>query len=206
MVSVFTLRDTFINPLRLGLFGLFAYGNSLMAEKKVVDINDFNRKKRTDDEAERLLGLYGNNIIRLAYSYLHNMSDAEDVLQDTLIQFIKTQPQFESSAHEKAWVLRVAINISKNKITYNRIRKADELSESLAAGESEDLAFVWETVKHLPKKYVEVIHLFYYEGYSTAQIAGLLSKKESTVRSLLQRARIKLKAVLKEAYDFEQQI
>lgn len=107
------------------------------------------------------------------------MSDAEDVLQlqDTMIQFIKTQPQFETAEHEKAWFLRVAINISKNKITYNNTRKTDELSETLAAGETEDLAFVWDAVKQLPSKYSEVVHLFYHEGYSMAQIASLLSRK-----------------------------
>ena len=121
-----------------------------------------------------------------------------------MITFIKTQPQFETAEHEKAWLLRVAINISKNKVTYNNIRKTDELSEALATNESEDLSFVWDAVKQLPSKYSEVIHLFYHEGHSTAQIASLLSKKEATVRSLLQRARMKLKDVLKEVYDFEE--
>ena len=65
---------------------------------------------------------------------------------------------------------------------------------------------VWDAVKQLPAKYSEVVHLFYHEGYSTAQIAALLSKKEATVRSLLQRARIKLKDVLKEVYDFGEQV
>ncbi|MBE5974135.1 MAG: RNA polymerase sigma factor [Paenibacillaceae bacterium] len=145
---------------------------------------------------------YGNSVLRLAYSYLHNMSDAEDVLQDTLIQFLKTQPHFESGEHEKAWILRVASNISKNRITYNKIRKTDELTETLAAEETQDLTFVWEAVKQLPPKYSEVIHLFYHEGYSTAEIASILSKNEATVRSLLMRARMKLKDVLKEVYDF----
>lgn len=159
-----------------------------------------------NEQAERLMTAYGNSVLRLAYSYLHNMSDAEDVLQDTLIQFIKTQPQFETVEHEKAWLLRVAINISKNKIKYNNIRKNDELSETMAACETEDLSFVWDAVKQLPSKYSEVVHLYYHEGYSTAQIALLLSKKETTVRSLLQRARIKLKDVLQEVYDFEESI
>ena len=153
--------------------------------------------------AEKALNLYGNNILRLAYSYLHNMSDAEDVLQDTLIQLIKTKPSFENSAHEKAWLLRVAANISKNRIDYNRIRDTDELNEELAEQKREDLSFVWEAVKELPTKYREAIHLFYYEGCSTAQIAEILGEKETTIRSHLNRGRAKLKEVLKEAYDFE---
>ena len=68
------------------------------------------------------------------------------------------------------------------------------------------MAFVWDAVKHLPQKYGEVVHLYYHEGYTTAQIALLLSKNEATVRSQLQRARAKLKKVLREVYDFEESV
>lgn len=154
-------------------------------------------------QAARLFDAYGNSILRYAYSYLHNMSDAEEVLQDTLIQYLKTAPQFENGAHEKAWLLRVAGNLSKNRLDYNAVRRADELSEELVAQEREDLSFVWEAVKALPVKDREVIHLFYQEGLSTKEIARLLQRKEATIRSDLARGRSKLKALLKEGYDFE---
>lgn len=160
-------------------------------------------KAEINNQAEHLLNDYGNSVLRMAYSFLHNASDAEDVLQDTIIRFIKDRPMFESTVHEKAWVMRVAINICKNKIRYNKIRTTDELSEELMGEEKEDLAFVWEAVKSLPVKYREVTHLYYHEGYSTSQIASLLGKNEQTVRSLLHRARGKLKLILKEVYDFE---
>lgn len=160
-------------------------------------------KAEINNQAEHLLNDYGNSVLRMAYSYLHNASDAEDVLQDTIIRFIKDRPMFESTVHEKAWVMRVAINICKNKIRYNKIRTTDELREELMGEEKEDLVFVWEAVKSLPVKYREVTHLYYHEGYSTSQIASLLGKNERTVRSLLHRARGKLKLILKEAYDFE---
>ncbi|SDB02069.1 RNA polymerase sigma-70 factor, ECF subfamily [Butyrivibrio sp. INlla16] len=153
--------------------------------------------------AGEILEKYGNNILRVAYSYLHNMSDAEDIVQDTLIQYIRKAPYFENEKHEKAWLLTVAANLSKNKIDYINVRKADELSEELVAENKEELAFVWEAVKQLPEKYREVVHLFYQEGYSTKDIAGILNRKESTVRSDLNRARGQLKNILKEAYDFE---
>jgi RNA polymerase sigma-70 factor (ECF subfamily) len=150
-----------------------------------------------------LLDKYGDSILRVAYLYLHNMSDAEDILQDTLIQYIRKSPEFENENHEKAWLLTVAANLSKNKIEYLNIRKADELSEELVSENKEDLAFVWDAVKQLPEKYREVIHLFYQEGYSTKDIAGILKRKEATVRSDLNRGRQQLKNILKEAYDFE---
>ena len=143
----------------------------------------------TNGRAEMILTRFGDSILRYAYTYLHNMSDAEEVLQDTLVQFLKTAPEFESENHEKAWLLRVAANLSKNRIRYNKLRETDELNEELVAEEREDLSFVWEAVKSLPVKYREVIHLFYHEGYQTAQIAKVLGRNESTVRSDLRRGK-----------------
>ena len=146
---------------------------------------------------------FGNMILRLAYSYLHNTEDSEDVLQETLIQYIRTAPRFENDKHAKAWLLRVAANLSKNRIGSNKIRQSDELNDELIAEEREDLSFVWQAVKMLPPKQREVVHLFYQEGYSTAEIASILSRNESTVRSDLKRGREALRKILKEAYDFE---
>ncbi len=152
---------------------------------------------------EKILDDYGDTILRVAYSYLHNMSDSEDILQETLIQVIKTKPVFENESHKKAWLIRVASNLSKNKIDYNKLRDTDELNEELVANEREDLAFVWDAVKQLPERFREVIHLFYQEGYSTRDISEIIGRNESTVRSDLKRGRDQLKMILKEAYDFE---
>lgn len=160
------------------------------------------KKTSADALVEEALDRHGDSILRLAYSYLHNRSDAEEVLQDTLIRLFQTRPSFESRDHEKAWLLRVAANLSKNRLAYNKRRAADALQDTLAAEEREDLSFVWEAVKALPPNYRDVIHLFYCEGYSTAQIAEILDRKETTVRSALSRGRQKLRDILKEDYDF----
>lgn len=157
-----------------------------------------------NERAEYILNTYGDSILRYAYSYLHNMSDAEDILQDTLIQYLKTGPVFENAAHEKAWLLRVAANLSKNRLDYNSIRKTDELNEELAADERGDLSFVWEAVKSLPVKYREVIHLFYHEGCSVREISNILKRPEATVRSDLHRGRERLREILREEYDFDE--
>ena len=72
--------------------------------------------------AERIMDTYGNAVLRLAYTYVHNMSDAEDILQETLISYLEHRPVFAGENHEKAWIFRVAANLSKNKIAYNKIR------------------------------------------------------------------------------------
>ena len=156
------------------------------------------------ENAARLLDVHGDSVLRMAYSYMHNMQDAEDILQETLIRYMQAAPEFENETHARAWLLRVAANLSKNRIEYNRYRMADELNEELVAEEREDLSFVWEAVKSLPVTYRETIHLFYREGFKTAQIAEILGEKEATVRSHLKRGREKLREILKEAYDFEE--
>ena len=156
------------------------------------------------ERAAQILDTYGTSILRYAYTYLHNMEDAEEILQDTLVQFLKTAPNFESAAHEKAWLLRVAGNLSKNRLSYNAIRSTDELNEELTAAEREDLSFVWQAVRNLPEKYRQPVHLFYHEGFSTRQIASILQRSEATVRSDLHRGRALLREILKEAYDFDE--
>lgn len=181
-----------------------ALENSATVYLAVAD-NTVAQNRSISAEAEHYLDTYGNAILRLAYSYLHNMADAEEVLQDTLVQFIHAAPVFENEPHAKSWLMQVAANLSKNRIRSNRIRQAedlDELQETLAGQESEDLSFVWEAVKSLPEKYREVIHLFYQEGYATGEIARILQRKESTVRSDLKRGRERLKEILQEVYDY----
>ena len=193
-----------------GVWGRIYRAGMLLAEKIgarfAAGAQTAQEQSRADVSARaaEILDAYGNAILRYAYSYLHNMEDAEEVLQDTLVQFLKTAPRFESQAHEKAWLLRVAGNLSKNRLSYNAVRAADELNEELAAEGREDLSFVWQAVRELPEKYREAIHLFYQEGYSTKQIARILRRSEATVRSDLHRGREQLRGILKEAYDFDE--
>lgn len=160
-------------------------------------------KDAVNQKAEWLLDSYGNSILRYAYTYLHNREDAEEILQETLIRFLQAKPLFMNAEHEKAWLLHVAGNLSKNKLRAEKIRQTDELKEELVAQQREDLAFVWEAVSRLPEKQQQAIHLFYHEGYSTRQIAQILEKNEATVRSDLGRAREKLRKILKEEYGLE---
>ena len=158
------------------------------------------------EKALHALKTHGNAILRMSYSYLHNLADAEDILQDTLLCLMKANPAFSDSNHEKAWLLRVTINLCKNRLKSSWFKRVEISEDYPDVTMSEDESLVLGIVKKLPVKYREVIYLFYYEGYSTVEIAGLLQKNESTVRSLLHRAREKLRENLKGEYDFDEQI
>lgn len=165
------------------------------------------KKELTGVEAERLAGRYlnkyGNSMLRFAYTFVHNYEDSEEIIQDAIIKVISANPEFENERHEKAYLMSTVANLSKNRIDYNRIRATDELDENLKEEETEDLSFVWDAVKMLPEKYRAVIHLHYYEGFSTEEIAKCLKRNHSTIRSDLNRGRQKLKEILKEEFDFE---
>lgn len=130
------------------------------------------KRAAINERAGYILNTYGDSILRYAYSYLHNMSDAEDILQDTLIQYLKTGPVFENAAHEKAWLLRVAANLSKNRLDYNSIRKTDELNEELAADERDELSFVWEAVKSLPFTPEQTEYISYWHELAEIDYTG----------------------------------
>lgn len=146
---------------------------------------------------------YEKSIYRLAYSYLNNAADAEDILQDTMMKYLEKMPFLRDENHEKAWLLRVAANLSLNRIKYNKIRETSELSEELVQDGRQDLSFVWEAVRKLPMNYRDAVHLYYQEGYSTKEISYILKRNESTIRSDLKRGREQLERVLREEYGME---
>lgn len=149
-----------------------------------------------NERVERVFALYGKLIMSLAYTYLHDMSEAEDILQDTLVKYILRKEEFNDSRHEKLWLLHVAANLCRNKLKQKK-RVMDELPEDFPGeGIPEDSLDLMRAVSALPLKYREVVHLFYYDDMPAADIAGVLDKPESTVRSLLRRARQMLRKTL----------
>ncbi len=183
--------------------GICFFGESFFAERTKQKAAERRISSEMRIRSEKVLQLYGNSILRLVYSYFYNMSDAEDILQETLIRYMQAEIIFSDQIKEKAWLLKVAANLSKNRLRYNRNHATDELEETLKMENREDLSFVKDSVQMLSKRQREVVHLFYYEEYSTKEISMILGRKESTVRSDLYRGRQKLKEILKGEYDFE---
>lgn len=154
----------------------------------------------------QLLEDYGDMIMRIAYTYMKNQADAEDVVQDVFMQVIDKRPQFNDATHRRAWLIRATINLCKNKLnTFWQRNKCslDSIAPPAADDTIDTSNDVLEAVFSLPEKYRIVVYMFYYEGYTTEEIATLLAKNHATVRSHLRRARAQLKDLLKEEYDFD---
>lgn len=152
---------------------------------------------RAQDEMQRVVEEYSSSLLRAAYSLLKDREDSEDAVQETFLRYMEKAPVFTSREHEKAWLLRVAVNISKNHLSSAWFRKRTDLKEDIPALEQEEKE-VLESVLKLPAKYRTVIHLYYYEGYSLSEISQILRSPLSTVTTRLSRARKKLAILLKE--------
>lgn len=143
---------------------------------------------------------YKTLIFSIAYNYCKNVADANDILQETFLKYLKHDDCFESEEHKKAWLIRVTINNCKSLLISPWFQKTVPLDDKLPFVDKEE-SDLFRAVMALPVKYRIVIHLHYYAGYSTKEIAAALSLGESTVRVRLLRARDKLKAMLGKEGD-----
>ena len=154
-----------------------------------------NSLPRTDREIADLYARHGKTVYRVCFAYMKNPADTEDAVQDTFLRLIQSGPAFESEEHEKAWLIRTASNVCKNALRHWwRRRESLEAHADLPGPEELRTDEVLQAVLGLPAKYKTVVYLYYYEGYSGPEIAGLLKKPQSTVRNYLREAR----AILKE--------
>ena len=157
-------------------------------------------RSKTDVSSDKVIRKYFDTVYKLALSQTKNQTFAEDVTQDVFVRFIQNKDKFESEEHIKAWLIRVTINCSKSVFMSSWFKKTVPLEEDLTF-DSPEKSDVYFAVQDLPLKYRTVIHLFYYEDLSTAQISQYLHVKESTVRMRLTRARNMLRR--KIPYDLE---
>ncbi len=143
---------------------------------------------------------YADMVYRVALSYSHSVQDAEDAVQNAFLKLLSKNPEFVDEEHIRRWLIRVTVNECKNIWNCFWRRHVDmvEMLPETTQPEEETPGPVYEEVMALPPKYRIVIYLYYYEEYSTREIAGLLHTKEATVRTRLARGRQQLKMQLED--------
>lgn len=153
--------------------------------------------QRTGKEITEIYNRHVDTVYRVCYSFMKNKTDAEDLVQETFLRLLSCGKAFEDHRHEKAWLIVTASNLCKDTLKkwWRRTESIDDYAESLAAPAGRDLTLT-EVILQLPTKYKDVVYLYYYEDYSTEEIAELLGCPKATVRSHLMRARRKLSALL----------
>ena len=153
------------------------------------------------EDLELVFEKYYKYVKSYAVSLCFDESLAEDITQDVFVKFMQCDKEFSGDEHIKAWLLRVTINRCKSFFTSSWQKKTEGLSDDIVFN-TEEKSDVYYATLELPKKYRVVIHLFYYEDMSVADIAKYLGIKETTVKTQLHRGRELLKIKLKGEYDF----
>lgn len=149
---------------------------------------------------EKVMEEYTNQLLKIAYSHTGNISDAEDIVQEVFIAFAGKGPKEEQLI--KPWLIRVTINKSINLVKSAYRKKRVDLEETLFIHSPEkQTPTLDEELKQIPLKYRAPLYLYYYEGYSVEEIAGIMKKKKSSVYTLLDRGRSKLKEIIQEGED-----
>ncbi len=160
-------------------------------------------------EFSRLIELYLDTVYRIALSSSRNEADAEDIVQNTFVKLLEQHKKFKDDEHAKRWLIRVAIN--ETHMLYRKRKREDvaineeafslgktaSFSEELSPDENELMA----ALDLLSVKYRQIVHLFYFEGYSTREISQILEISEENVRTRLLRARKQLKDLLKGDWE-----
>ena len=154
----------------------------------------------TNDPVEQILDKYSSMVFRIALSATNNVHHAEDIMQDVFLRYVNKGPCFDSEEHEKAWFIRVTVNCSKDLLQSAWLRKIKGLDREIAVTFNEK-SEVYHAVMQLPRDMRTVIYLHYYEDYKIHEIAELLKRSDSYVKSILHRARKKLKTFLEENED-----
>ncbi len=151
-------------------------------------------------EYERIAERYIDAVYRAVLSCSKNKIDAEDAVQNAFYKLLKTDTKFNGDEHIRKWLIRVAMNECRSVWRSARIRGVISLDELEGEAEyfDESERDLFNEVMRLPQKYRAVIHLYYYEGYTCGEIAGILKIKESAVQTRLMRARSRLKERMKE--------
>lgn len=152
-----------------------------------------------EQELERLAGQYADMIYRIALNDTRSPADAEDILQEVLLSLFTAAPAFESPEQEKYWLIRVTMNKGKNHWRSLLRRSTLPLEETDGyLSQEPDHRALREAVAALPRNQRRAVDLYYFEGYSTGEIAAILNTKEATVRTWLHRGRQRLKEYLTE--------
>ena len=152
-----------------------------------------------NEQISDLFCRYGDDVFRLALSYLGNRADAEDVCQNVFLKLTASRITLYPGK-EKAWLFTCTANACKNQLKCfwrkNVIGTEEEIP--FAQKEERDL---YAALMTLPARYRAVIHLYYFEGYSQGEISEILRISKTAVQTRMSRARNKLKEALSDETD-----
>ena len=154
-----------------------------------------------EEEYRAAVQRYRDMVWRVALNACRQTQDAEDVVQDVFLKLYTTRREFAGEEHLKHWLLRVTVNRCRTLLACPwRTRRADAVPDAPEPAQALDAGqrALYEALRALPPGQRVALYLYYFEGYSTAEIAQLLHLRQTAVTTRLHRARTRLRALLEE--------
>ncbi len=160
------------------------------------------KQSKSEEEIKELVEKYSSLIFRISYCILCNPTDAEDAVQETFLKYMTKAPEFNDEEHKKAWLIKVASNISKNMLMFRLRRETVNIYDIENIGVDRNDYETFEMIMSLPPKLKVVLTLYYVEGYKSKEIAEIIGISEEAVRKRLQKGRDLLRKEIEgEIYD-----
>lgn len=145
-----------------------------------------------EHKIEALIDSYGNLLWRTGIMMLGEPQDVQDMIQEVLLKYMQKRPVFHDAEHEKAWLLRVAVNLCRDMLRLRSRRRyfpIDELEPEAVGSTDAESREILEEIAMLPQKWKSVLLLHYIEGYSLKEISEILNVSENAVKKRMQRAK-----------------
>lgn len=162
--------------------------------------------KEQDEILTELFYQYGASIHRMCFLYLKDYHLAEDAVSETFLKAYRSLSSFRRESSAKTWLVRIAINVCRSRIRSPAFREQaqnplpEQYLYDTTQGRTEDRLWICQAIMALPRKYREVILLYYYQEYAVKEIAHLLKLPATTVAGRLKRAKALLRPALEEEY------
>lgn len=165
-------------------------------------------KARDAAAQSELYNLYAKAMLNVSFRIVNDRDEAEDVLQESFINVFNKIDSYRGDSSFGSWVKRIVINSALNIIKKRKI-ETSPLEEFDAEAEVDDsdtelsIENIQRAVTQLPDGFRVVFTLYAFEGYDHAEISEIMGISESTSKSQYNRAKKKLKLLLKEMYNYE---
>lgn len=150
---------------------------------------------QTEKQYNKIVENYSDMIFRIAYQYLYNKYDAEDIVQEVFVKLLSRKVIFKDEEHVKSWLIRVTINQC---LDYKKslVKRSTVPIENMEIPFEHKEEGILEELQLLKEDERNILYLYYYEGYKIKEIAKILKQKQNTINSKLTRARKKLKEIM----------
>ena len=152
------------------------------------------------DHLESIVREYGNLLYRLCFVMLGSESDAEDAVQESFIKYLQKAPHFETSEHERAWLITVAANQCKDLLRFRKRHPQTDLEHLRETSTATSDSGIVEALMTLPEKFRLVLTLYYVEEYRVEEIAKIIGRTPSAVKMRLQKGRRLLEETFRKEY------